>query len=449
MADLFVPQTHVDGELLDATDLNRLESGIDAVDTALDQQTDRIDALYAAGSPGGGSNGQVPSGPRSSFSPAIGLILLDTSLAVPRYIGGYGTEWRELNGAAISDGGGGGTTPGTSGAPVLSATVTAGGSIGAINLSWTAVPGATSYKIYETESPNGVSGATALTTTSSTRTPSTPRNYEYWVTATVGGVESAASNRIQATLPFVEGGGGGGGGGGTGSNPSTFLNINGLGNGQGGWWNLGVGLSSGHVDIDPNALKTYVNTPYYTMSPDSTAVQFQVFMNGGRTSANTSYPRCELREYATGSTSTKASWSGSSGRHIMRGKTKVMHYAPVKCEVVVAQMHDADDDTLQIRAEASSATGSQTWRLSINGSEVDDLISGVALGQEVAWDIDVNNGTLTVKINGTTQYTGNPGWGSGQYYKVGAYPQQNSTDQSNSSSEYSRVELRDLFVSHS
>ena len=133
----------------------------------------------------------------------------------------------------------------------------------------------------------------------------------------------------------------------------------------------------------------------------------------------------------------------------MRGKTKVMHYAPIKCEVVVAQMHDASDDTLQIRAEASSATGAQTWRLSINGTEVDDLISGVALGQEVAWDIQVTNGALTVKINGTTQYTGTPGWGAGQYFKAGAYPQQNSTDQANSASEYSRVELRDLFVSHS
>jgi len=444
VADLFQPVNHVDGEVWDATDVNRLESGIEALDVSQDTLTDRVDALYAAGGPGGGS-GQVLSGPRSNFSPAIGTILLDTSLTPQRYIGGYGTEWRELDGTVITTSGT--PDPGTGTAPVLSSTVTSGGTIGAINLTWTAVSGATSYKVYETESPNGVSGATELTTTSSTRTPSTARNYEYWVTATVNGVESASSNRIQATLPYTAPGGGGGET--PSSNPSTFLNINGLGNGTGGWWNLGVGLSSGHTDIQPDPLKTYVNSPYYTMNSAGTGVQFQVYMNGGRTSANTKYPRCELREYATGSTSTKASWSGSSGRHIMRGKTKVMHYAPEKCEVVVGQMHDGSDDTLQIRAEASSATGSQTWRLSVNGTEVDDLISGVALGQEVAWEIDLNNGALTVKINGSTAYTGNPGYGSGQYFKVGDYPQQNSTDQSNSSSEYSRVELRDLFVSHS
>lgn len=443
MADLFQQVSHADGEVWDATDANRLENGIEALDVAVDTLTDRVDALYAAGGPGGGS-GQVLSGPRINFSPAIGTILLDTSLTPPRYIGGYGVEWRELDGTAITTGGN--PDPGTGTAPALSVTVTAGGTIGAINLSWTAVSGATSYKLYETESPNGVSGATALTTTSSTRTPSTARNYEYWVTATVNGVESAASNRVQATLPYTAPGGGGGGS----SNPSTFLNINGLGNGTGGWWNLGVGKPSGHVDVDPNALKTYVESPYYTMNSTSSAVHFQCPMNGGRTSTNTKYPRCELREYATGSTSTKASWNGTSGRHIMRGRSKVTHYAPIKCETVVAQIHDGSDDRLQIRAEASSATGSQTWRLSINGTEVDDLISSVSLGQEVQWEIDVNGGALTVRINGVTAYTGNPGLpSSGCYFKVGQYSQQNSTDQANSSSEYGSSELRDLFVSHS
>jgi hypothetical protein len=448
VADLFNPQSHVDGELWGAASVNRIEQGIEAIDVELDRVGDAVAALQSGG--GGGTSGQVPSGPRTSFSPSIGLILLDTSLTPPRYIGGYGSEWRELNGTAITSAGGGGGTPepGTGTAPVLSSTVTSGGTIGAINLTWTAVSGATSYKLYETESPAGVAGATALTTTSSTRTPSTARNYRYWVTATVNGVEGASSNVIEAVLPYVEPGGGGGGTP-TGSNPSTFLNINGLGNGTGGWWNLGKGLTSGHVDIAPDPLRTHVDSPMYTMNSTGTAVQLQVSLAGGTTSANTQYPRCELREYATGSTTAKAAWSGSSGRHIMRGRTRVMHYGPVKCEVCVAQIHDGSDDRLQIRAEAASATGSQTWRLSLNGTEVDDLISGVSLGQEVFWEIDLNNGSLTVRINGTTQFTGSSGYsGTGFYFKAGTYPQQN-TSQGNSSSEYSRVELRDLFVSHS
>jgi hypothetical protein len=433
VADLYTPRTWVDGEQLTAVNsANRWESGLEALDLELDAQTDRVDALYA----GGGSAAQVRSGPSANRpSPSIGTLYLDTDLGY--YIGGYGTEWKKLDGTALP-GSGNSTAPQN-----MTATVQAGGTIGQIVLSWEAVAGATSYKLYELESPSGVSGADALTTTTTTRTPGTARNYEYWVTATVSGVESAASNRATATLPF--------GGGSTGSSdPTTFLNMNGKGSGTGGWWNLGIGFSSGHTDISPSQLQnSYVNSPYYVKNSSGTAVQFQVFMNGGRTSSNTKYPRSELREYQTGSTSTKASWSGSSGRHIMRGKTRIMHMAPEKPEVVVAQMHDGGDDTLQIHVTGSSATGPQTWRLKLHGSTVATIASSVALGTEVAWDIDVNNGNLTVKIDGSTKYTGNPGFGSGQYFKVGDYPQQNSTDQNNSSSEYSRVELRDLFVSHS
>lgn len=437
MADLYTPKTWSDGEQFNAVNVNRIETGVEALDLELDVQTDRINALYEAGGPGG-VTGQIASGPSVSRpSPAIGTLYYDTSLIPARVIVGTGTSWTEVDGTALS-GGGNSTAPKN-----MTAVVQAGGTIGQIVLSWDAVPSATSYKLYETESPTGVSGATALTETTTTRTPSAARNYEYWVTATVGGVESAASNRVQATLPFS-------GSPPASSDPSTFLNINGKGNATGGWWNLGIGFSSGHTDITPSQLQSgYTNNPYYVMNATGTAVQFQVFMNGGRTSSNTKYPRCELREYATGSTSTKASWNGASGRHIMRGKTRIMHMAPEKPEVVVAQMHDGGDDTLQIHVTGSSASGPQTWRLKLHGSTVATIASSVALGTEVAWDIDVNGGNLTVKIDNVTKYTGNPGFGSGQYFKTTCYPQQNSTDQSNSSSEYSRVELRDLFVSHS
>ena len=442
MADLYTPKAWVDGEQVNAVNgPNRWETGLEAIDLDLDQLRDQVDALLA----GGGSSRQFASGPSASRpSPAIGLPYWDTSLGtIGMLIVGTGTSWAYPDGTPVEGAGGGGTAPRN-----MRATVQEGGTMGAIVLSWDAVAGADFYTLYETESPAGVSGATELTTTTTTRTPSTARNYEYWVTQTTGGIESATSTRVQATLPYSPSGEPPPSGGS--SDPSTFLNINGKGNGTGGWFNLGIGFEDGHTDITPSQLQNnYVNNPYYVMNASRTAVQMQVFMNGGRTSANTKYPRCEFREMQTGSTSTKASWSGSSGHHIMRGKSRVMHYAPEKCEGVVAQMHDGSDDTLQIRAEASSATGSQTWILHINGEEVATLLTGVSLGQEVAWDIDVNDGDLTVKINGSTKYTGNPDWGSGQYYKVGAYAQQNASDNDNPSSEYFRIEMRDLFVSHS
>jgi hypothetical protein len=446
VADLYSPQFWVDGQQLTAVNsANRWENGIEAMDVQQDFLTGQVSALQSQV----GSGRPVPSGTTANRPPpVIGQPYWDISLTPPRLIMGNGSAWVNVDGTAITDGGGTGSIAGPTN---MQATVTSGGTIGTIHLTWDAVPGATTYKLYETESPTGVSGATALTTTFSDRSPSTARNYDYWVTALVGGVESATSNHAQAILPFGSTGGTGGGGtGGTGStDPTTFLNIDGKGTGTGGWFNLGIGFSTGHVDIAPTELQAgYVNSPYYTMNSAGNAVQMQVFCNGGTTSANTKYPRCEFREYAVGSTSTKAAWSGSSGHHIMRGATKLMHIGPNKPECTIAQMHDSADDTLGIKVIGTSASGPFDWKHSILGASSVTMLAGVPLGTEVAWDIDVNNGVLTIKLNGVVRYTGTPGFGSGQYFKTGCYIQQNVADNGNPSTEYGRIELRNLFVSH-
>jgi len=450
VADLYSPQLWVDGQQLTAVNsANRWEQGLEALDVQQDFLTNQVSALQTTV----GSGRPVPSGTAANRpAPTIGQPYWDLSLTPPRLIMGTGSAWVNVDGTAITDDTGGGGGGGSGAGPTnMQATVTSGGTIGTIHLTWVNAPGATSTKLYETESPTGVSGATALTTTFSDRSPSTARNYDYWVTNMVGGVETATSNHAQALLPFGSTGGTGGGGtGGTGStDPTTFLNMNGKGTGTGGWFNLGIGLSSGHVDIAPTELQGgYVNSPYYCMSSTGSAVQMQIFCNGGTTSANTKYPRSELREYAVGSTSTKAAWSGSSGHHIMRGATKLMHIGPNKPECTVAQMHDSADDTLGIKVIGSSASGPFDWKHSILGASSVTMLSGVPLGTEVAWEIDVLNGLLTIKLNGATKYTGTPGFGSGQYYKTGCYIQQNVADNGNPSTEYGRVELRNLFVSH-
>lgn len=437
MADLYQPVFWVDGQQLTAVNsANRWENGIEAVDVAVDGLGDQVTALQAQF----GSGRAFPSGPTASRpAPTIGQPYWDTDLGTPgvgRLIVGAGSKWVYPDGSDIGGAGSGAAPTG------FTATEGSGGSIGTIHLTWNAVPGAASYKLYEVQFPSGVSGATALTSTSFDWSPTASRNYEMWVTATVGGVESAQSNHDTATLPFNAPPSGS-------SDPSTFLNIDGLGTGTGGWWNLGIGFSSGHVDISPSQLQgKYINSPYYCMNSTGSAVQMQVPLNGGTTSSGTKYPRCEFREYAVGSTSTKAAWSGSSGHHICRGATKIMHLGPNKPEVVVAQMHDASDDTLQIEAFGTSNSGPFDYKLRLAGTLVATLLTGVPLGTETSWDIDVNNGLLTVKMNGSTKYTGTPGFGSGQYFKSGLYPQQNVIDSGNPSTEYARVELRNLFVSH-
>jgi hypothetical protein len=426
------------GTPITETELDLRDNALAQLIAYVDQLSDTVRAIQATvGNTGQQIINEIVVTPTTRGNPTLGRRVYDTTLLKP--IWGDGSNWRDSSGTILTG------ANATSAPQNMTAVVNPDNSI---LLSWDAVAGATSYKLYETQSPNGVSGATTLTTTSTLRTPSTQRNYEYWVTATVGGIESAASNHVFPTLPYGSttgsGGSGSSGGGFTGS-PAQFLNIG----GAGGYWNLGIGYPTGHVDISYAELHNgFTDSPYFVMNVSGTAVVFWTPMNGGRTSSATKYPRTELRELQSDGI-TKAAWSGTSGRHRLQYKAKVMHYAPVKCEMCCGQIHDASDDVLQIRPEAASATGSQTWRLSIKGIEVKDLIAGVSLGQEVQMDIDLNAGTLSVKVNGTSQWSSSPGYASsGNYFKVGSYPQQNSTDQANSPTDYASVEIRDLILTH-
>lgn len=444
MADLYTPLTWNDGAdggtpITAARGPTRWENGIEALDNALDEVADQVEALIAAGT------GTIPAGPSSTRPGAtLGAVYFDTGLgSAGKPIFGTGSGWVLADGTAVA-GAGGSNAPQNFVGEVQSDN--------SIVLTWTAVGGADFYTLYETQSPNGVSGATNLTGTTTTRTPTTLRTYDYWLTATVSGVESAASNHVIVSLPFGSTPGSGGGTGG-GNTPAEILNINGVDSATGGYWNLGIGFRSGdqegavHKDITPQTLAAgYIRANYFYPNADNSGVVFRVYMNGAKTSSNTKYPRCELREYNS-NMSTKAAWSGSSGTHILQADARVMHLAPNKQEVVVGQMHDGSDDTLQIRSEG--ADGSAVWRASINGTEhATSLVTSYSYGTWVTYKTELINGALKIYINGTQKISTSPGYGSGQYFKAGCYAQQN-VDNGNSASEYAEVELRNLIVTHS
>lgn len=423
MANLFNPRAWVDGELVTAANgANRWEQGIEALDVAVDVHGDRLDAIESELVTR--AMHRIPSGPTSGRpTPNVGRMFFDTTLGRP--IIGNGSEWISLGeGGAVGG-------PGSSTAPAnFTLTVNPDNSI---LCSWSAVPGATHYKLYEVRSPNGVDGATELTTTSSLRTPGSMGYYEYWCTAFVNGVESADSTHGIGSLPY---GSTPGEPGGSAGSPAELL---GLGAG-GGEWNLGVGYPSGHEDISPSALEDgWSEAPYFYVNDAGTHVVFWTPMNGGRTSSNTKYPRTELREYRNGD---KASWDGGSGFHSMSYRATVLHLEDDKPEIVIGQMHDGDDDTLQIRCEGT------TWLCNINGETHSNELGNFSWGTEVAVDITVDDGTLQVRINGDTKITTDPGWGGNQYFKIGSYPQQNSRDQDNPDSGFASCQIRDLVVVH-
>ena len=69
---------------------------------------------------------------------------------------------------------------------------------------------------------------------------------------------------------------------------------------------------------------------------------------GGVTTSGSSYPRSELREM---NGQEKASWSNTAGTHTMRVREAVTRLPAVKPHVVAAQIHDAEDDVIEVRLE--------------------------------------------------------------------------------------------------
>jgi hypothetical protein len=437
------------GTPLTAARLNNAESGIAAVVEFVSDLVDRINAVEVAlatgGSTGGGSTGNtvtLPSGTTAQRpTPSDGQYFYDTTLNRP--IWGDGSAWRDADGTALSG------TGGSGGPANFTAVVQSDNSIA---MSWSAVPGATSYKLYETESPSGVNGATALVTTTTTRSPSTLRNYEYWVTATVSGVETATSNRVVVSLPFGSTptpGGGSTGGGSTGGTPAAILNI-GSGASQA-HFNVGIGYSTGHVDKTmAQIVNGFVDSPYFVANAAGTAVQFQVFMNGKTTSTNTHYTRSELRELLANGT-TKAAWTAGSGTHTMEYTFKLIHLQPNKPWVTIGQIHDASSDALSIKIKGDTTSSLQVIAVFDDADQSPALASSYTLGTSMKIKIELINGTLKLYANGVLKITSNAISGAtGCYFKLGVYPQsKDNWGGFESPSEYCMAEISGLTVTHS
>jgi pectate lyase len=243
-------------------------------------------------------------------------------------------------------------------------------------------------------------------------------------TATITYSNSSGNGYAAQILTSGAGGGGGGGGGGGASTPGAMHNMGKAGGKN--HFNLGIGYPSGHVDITENALEAgFVEPGFYELNSDGTAVRMSTPLNGGTTSANTQYPRVEYRELQAGgagdSSTPKAAWNGNTGVHYMKGRTRVLKMPPNKPQLVIAQVHDADDDTAMIRL--SSKTNVE-FKLG------DTVVTSRAhvMGTWYDWMIRVENGDISwywgdLSTPVATRVDGHTG--SGYYFKFGCYAQSN------------------------
>jgi hypothetical protein len=424
------------------------EDGIEDASSRLDALTPLVqglsDSLAALGvdvGTGGTTAGAIPGGATLPNPALHSVFILD----------GTGPVWADGSSWHLFSDNTTLSTAGGSHAPTnMTAVVQPDNSIA---LSWTAPVGVTvtSYKLYELRSPTGVSGASALSGTSTTRTPGTLGNYGYWVTALIGGVESAASNVATCTLPYGSSTGAGGGstGGGTGVTPASLLGFG----STGGFWKLDIGLDSGNVTIDYPTLKNgYTNYPYFTVNTAGTAVQFYTDMAGKQTSSGTAYARTELRELGSDGVSL-AAWNASTSSsvvHQMQYTFKILHIQPNKPWATIGQVHDSSSDALSIKVKGSTTSALDVVATIYDNDQSTALVGTYNVGDTVTIKINITGGSLKIYANNTLKITSSLLSGkTGLYFKVGQYPQ--SHDDAGgfeSPTEYCQTEISALTVSH-
>lgn len=173
------------------------------------------------------------------------------------------------------------------------------------------------------------------------------------------------------------------GGGGTPTDPGTpatsISNLLKLGTPSGfSKCNIGVGKTSGHVDYDLAAIENGLSIPgYFELTTDGLRAKLSVPLDGGTTSSNTQYARVEFRQLKADGT-TKESFNPNENKVRFVGiKSRVTKMPPSKPQLVLAQCHDASDDTAMIyMPNKTSVTGK------LGDTVVGTLTSSLAFGTD-------------------------------------------------------------------
>jgi len=187
----------------------------------------------------------------------------------------------------------------------------------------------------------------------------------------------------------------------------------------------------------------YTSTYFYT-GPDG-AMTFWAPVTGG-TTANSSYPRSELRELISPQNSS-SNWLGF-GTHILRGQCKVLQ-APSTQKLIVGQVHGYNVQLLVKLQWEDGQLEASVKNNPVGGGSTRYPLGSAALGSLITYEIKVVDGVVSVTANGRSMshdfFATDPAWRSVTYYfKAGNYLQDNA----GLPVEGGIVAFYDLFVSH-
>ena len=218
-----------------------------------------------------------------------------------------------------------------------------------------------------------------------------------------GATATATPATIAAVPPLA-------GAGRTASKPGELIDTN-------EWYlTLPTGKAGSPDTIEGSRLATY-HSKFFDLTTARDGIVFNAGADGV-TTKNSHYPRSELREM---NGSEKASWSNTSGTHVFDVREAFTKLPGAKPEVVGVQIHDAEDDVMQIRLE-----GKKLMVQYHDGKSEAVLDPDYQLGTPFDTRIVAANGKVDVLYNGEKKAE-LPLSGSGWYWKVGAYVQSNGS----------------------
>jgi Alginate lyase len=177
---------------------------------------------------------------------------------------------------------------------------------------------------------------------------------------------------------------------------------------------LPTGTTGSPDNVYPPELLTFSNQ-WFRLDDARDGVVFTANA-GGATTKGSNYPRSELREMQGGKL---ASWSNVSGTHTMTLRQAITRLPLVKPHVVSAQIHDAEDDVVEIRLEGRELIA----QYNDGGTDV-TIDPAYALGTPYDLSITAANSRIEVHYNGRLAAE-IPVAGDGWYFKAGSYVQSN------------------------
>jgi hypothetical protein len=196
--------------------------------------------------------------------------------------------------------------------------------------------------------------------------------------------------------------------------------------------------SSGEPDTVRQPDLISYSSPFFQLDPARDGVVC-TSNAGGVTTANSSYPRSELREMDGDKL---ASWSNESGTHTMEVRQAVTQLPKAKPQVVTAQIHDTKSDVMEVRLEGEQLVGRYA-----DGKQLFVIDPHYVLGTPYDLRIVAAGGRIDVWYNGN-HAGGLSQSGSGWYFKTGSYLQSN-TDRGDAADAVAKVVLYSVGVTHS